>query len=121
MSERNGETAGVRIIAKSDTHVGQSFAVLVQSDTGLITHIGEMAVTVVSVQIIVAAIVRHEEVGPAVIVQVRPDNGETEQVLGIVNARFFRDIGERSVAIVVIQVVRRSFQSGGAALDLNSV
>ena len=57
----------------------------------------------------------------AVIVEVRPDRGEAVALLRIGDAGLLRDIGEGSVAVVVVEIVGRALEAARAALHLDSL
>ncbi len=64
----------------------------------LLRHIGKCPVMVVVIQPVLA-VVRHVDVRPAVVIVVT--HGHAKSPTFVCNARFFRDIGERSVMVVV--------------------
>src|ERR1017187_8188362 len=67
-------------------------------DTGLLRYVSEGAVVVVVVQP-VFAIVRYEDIGPAVVVVVADCNAEAPAVIGHAGRR--SNVGECAVVIVV--------------------
>ena len=86
---RDREPPGVQIIAESHAHICQRLAVFIQSHAGLVTHFGKVAVAIVLVQIILRAIVSHEQFEFSVVVEIRPDGSQAEQFLRIVDAGLF--------------------------------
>ena len=121
MRDRNRESPGVQIVSESHSHIRQGLAVFLQSYARLETHLGKAAISVVSVQIIVRAVIGDEKIGSAVVVEVRPNGRQAQQIRRARDARFLGNVAECAVAVIPIQVVGRSFQSGGPALNFNGV
>ena len=82
-------TAGVQVVPKSHTHIGQDFAVLIQSHTRFETDFGEMRRCRRFDKDNLGAIVGHEKVGLAVVIEIRPDGGEAQQIIRIVTPACF--------------------------------
>jgi hypothetical protein len=69
MGDEDTETAGVEIVAESDTHVGLLDAILADGDAGVVGNVFEMASPVVEVEIIRLAIIGDEEIDMAVLIK----------------------------------------------------
>ena len=65
-------------------------------------------------------IVGHCEIKPPVVIHVHEDGSEPIVALGVRNSRFNADIRERSVAVVVVQVITLAWQPARPAHDLDS-
>ena len=65
-------------------------------------------------------VVGDVDVGPAVIVEVGDGDGECVGADGVPHAAFLRDVGEGAVAVVAVEDVFATLQTGGAAGYLNA-
>ena len=75
----------------------------------LLGHVGEGAVAVVAVELVLA-VVGEKQIFEAVVVVVA--NADADGPAGIPQARFFRHVFERAVAIVLVEPVRRIRRNG---------
>ena len=116
MGDGDAHRAVVQIISDGNTHVRLLEAILADGDTGVEGDLFEVAVAIVAVEVVRLAIVGDEEVELAIVVEVGPDGGETEEVLGIVDAGGFGDLGEGAVAVVAVERVGRTLEAARTAL-----
>src|SRR5258708_1027190 len=121
MGDDNAEAACVKVIAQGHAHVGLFYAILTDGDAGDKRNVLKVARAIVAIEIVRLAVIGDEEVEVAVLVEVGPDSGEAKTILGIGDARGTGNIRERAVAIVVIEIVRRAFETARAALDADAV
>src|ERR1019366_393557 len=111
----------MQIVAEGNTHIGQLEAALTHGYSGEKSHIGEVSIPVVVVEVIRLTVVGDKEIEMTVIVKVRPDGSQSEQPLRVIDPCLFGHIGKRPVMIVAVKIVRGPFQAARAALYVDSV
>src|SRR5258707_14218309 len=97
------------VIAHGDSHAGHLLAIAVIGDTGRNGDLFKRTVAFVAVKIVRVGVVRHEDIGPAVVVKILEDRLEAEIQLTVGYTGLFGDIGESAVAVVVVESVGRAF------------
>src|SRR5215813_6673085 len=88
------------------------------ADSRTVSDIGECAVAIVVIQN-VFSILRDKKIGKSVIVVIAPDATEPETAAG--NTGLFRDIRERSVAIVAVERVANQDAAAVAVTSIHKV
>ena len=76
----------------------------------------ESPVVIVVVEKIRPGIVRHIQIGPAIIIVIAPHHSQSVIFAGVVHARLLRHFLKRPVAAIVVQQVRFARHAPGAAL-----
>src|SRR2546430_17294333 len=94
-------------------------ACALQSGTTTTTEPGfaglhEFSVSQIVIQIISAAVVGHDQIGPAVIVEILPGGREAIEQVAVFHTCLPRDIAECAVTVIVIQAVWSAFQPSRA-------
>ena len=106
MRFENIQAAVQIVIADAHAHAGLLHAVFIQRDAAFEAHLGERAVVIVPEQEAGRGIASHVDVGPAVVIEIGRNRGHAVTAFRLGNARFLADIGERAVAVVVIETRR---------------
>src|SRR5579872_48483 len=119
MREQQIHAPIVHVVAQSHSHVGLFESIFVRSYTRNKRDILEFALAVALVEIVRLPVVSNEKIKLPVVVKIRPDRGQTIATFRIVHSSLFRYVGESPVAIVVIEVVGRSFQSARTTLHID--
>ena len=86
VGDGEADAAVVDVVAEGNAHVGLLEAVFADGDAALEGDVLEVAVAIVVIEVVGLAIVGDEEVELAVVVEVGPDGGEAEEVVGVVDA-----------------------------------
>ena len=107
-------------VSDGNAHAGLGLAVGRVGDAGLDGDVFEGAVLLVLVEGGGGGVVGDVDVGPAIVVEVGDADAEAIGADGVEDARFFGDVGEGAVAIVVVEDVFTTLQAGWAAGDLNA-
>ena len=92
-------------IAGVDAHAGLGSPVRAQRRAGQQARVLERAIVLVDPELVRLAVVRHVEIDPAVAVEVGRRDAERRPEIAR-DARRRRDVGERAVAVVVIEPAR---------------
>src|SRR6266436_6928487 len=121
MGDGDAEAAGVKVVAQGDAHVGLFGAVLADGYAGGVGDVFEMAVAFVSVEIVGLAIVGDKKIEAPVAVEIHPNGGETEAILGIGDSGGFGNIRKSAIAVVVVKVVGRTSKATRATLDVDAL
>ena len=110
----------MQVVAYSDAHVGLRGPVGAERDAGRKSNVGEFAVTVALVQVTGLAVVADQKIELAVVVEVAPDCSQAIAMFGVTDAGTFRDVGEGSVMVVVVEVVGRALEAARSALNVDA-
>ncbi len=102
------------IIRGIEPHAGLLPGVLAQCDTGEQADFLERPVALVMKQQVWRGVVGHEDVGPAVVVEVAEDNAEAV-VARVADPGRLGNVGKRAVAIVAVQHIGLAGQAARAA------
>ena len=94
---------------------GEGLAVLVEADTRGQCHIGECSVVIVAIQEALHGIVGDVDVRPPVAIEIGERHAE-RLALGVGDPGFPGHVGERAVAVVVIQQVSDAREIVGMAV-----
>src|SRR5258708_3815558 len=121
MGDSDAEAAGVKVVAQSDAHVGLFRAILADGYAGGVGDVFKMAVAFVSIEIVGLAVVGDKKIEAPVAVEIHPNGGETEAILGIGDSGGFGNICKSAITVVVVQVVGRTFQATRAALHVDAL
>ena len=103
------------VIRRIDAHP----RLLVTVRTILGAHLGKSALAVVVIQQARRRIIRHIEIETTVLVVIEPHYTQPVIALGI-NAKFFGDIGESAIPVIVIKTVAPALQSARPAIHRNA-
>ena len=109
------EVAVEIVVGGGDSHAGLRLAVGAQGATGFERDVDELAIFLVLVEGAGGGVVGNVDVGPAVVVEIGGEHAKTIGAICAENPRDPRDVGEGSVAVVVIQDVFAAIQSRWAA------
>ena len=109
------------VVAKSHTHVGLLTPSWLTATPAEKCRFGKMSVAVVAVKIISSGIVGNEEIEMSIVVKIGPNRSHPKRIRRIIHPGLLRHIRKRAVAIVVVEVGRRSLQTARTALHIDSV
>src|SRR5207249_10988348 len=86
-------------------------------------HAGVLKCTVmlITIQIIRAGIIRHIEIGPAIVIVVTPLHSQTVIAVGIINPGFPRYFFESAIAAIVKQQIALALHAPRTALNSDSL
>ena len=104
------EQAIVHHVGGIGAHARFGAAVFAEARAGFVGRVAKRAVAVVEIQKIPLRVVGDENVRPSVAIQVRQHHAQAFAV-GVRQAGFFSDVGERAVAVIVIQLRGRARES----------
>src|SRR5208337_702260 len=105
-SHHNVGPAIVIVILKNYAHAGHSPSIFGKRRAGFEPNLGESAVAIVVIQVLLHAIVRYKDVSETVAIVVRESYSQRASLLGR-NAGALAHIGKSSIAVVVIKDVSR--------------
>ncbi len=108
------------IVADADAHAGLLHAVLVQGNAGFETRFGKGAVAIIFEEKAGGGVTGDIDFGPAVVIEIGSHGGHAVAALCLGDAGLLADIGEGTVAIVVIEGGNAGGQAARAAVDRNS-
>ena len=111
----NVEPAVAVVVGHGHAHAGLLVAIFAVGATRDDGNIGERSVVIVVEQDAGLRVHRHINIRPAIVIEIIGDRGNRIARAGLENAGFLRDIGKRSVAVVVIKNVGVAGQSARAA------
>ena len=114
------EPAVAVVVRDGNAHTGLLVAILAVGAAGDHGDIGERAVVIVVKQNAGLGIDGDVNIRPAVVIEIVRDRGDGIARAGFQDAGFLRDIGESSVAVVVIENVGVAGETARAAHDRNS-
>src|SRR6185437_3693158 len=103
------------VISDADSHGRLLASIFAERESRSITHIFKRAVMPVAIQEVRRGIVGHQQVHPAVVIDIHKGSGQTVVAVGIRDARLHADVGKGAIAVVVEQVVALSRQAAGPA------
>src|SRR5205814_7920669 len=103
-----------------DAHAGLFVAVVAVGATGERGNVRECAVVIVLKKHAGLRVDGDVNVGPAVVVEIVGDGGDGIAAARLEDAGFFRDVGERAVAVVAIENVVVAGDAARAAHDGNA-
>ena len=75
-----------------------------------------MTLAVVAVEVVRLSIVGYEQIQVSIVVEVAPQGSQAKEALWICHSGRFRHLSEGSIAVVVIERVRRPLQAARATL-----
>src|SRR6266404_2543211 len=105
------------VIGGGDAHAGLGLAVGAESAARFQGDIDERSVLLVLIQRAGCRIVGNVNVRPAVVVQIGSEHAEAKSAVSLEDAGFFADVGESSIAVVVIKNVLAAVESRRTARD----
>src|SRR5229473_2372588 len=105
------------VIGGGDAHAGLGLAVGAESAARFQGDVYEGAVLFVLIQRAGGGVVGNVNVRPAIVVEISGEHAEAESAVSLEDAGFFADVGEGSVAVVVIENVLAAVESRRAAGD----
>src|ERR1700681_1727835 len=120
MTYRDRKVAVMQVITERHTHVGLLVSILANGYAGAKSNIGEVATSIIFIKKILLAVVGDEKVQRTVVVEIRPNRCQPKKFCRRIQSCLLGNVGERSVVIIVIQDVRRTFQPARAALHVNA-
>src|SRR4030088_1569538 len=103
-------------IAKIHAHRSLFATVSTQCRARKQAYILERSIVIVVVEVIRTGVVRHIQVGPAIVVVVAPNALHAKVVLRIVNAGCFRNVLEGAIAAIAEQEVRLAWKAPRSTL-----
>ena len=103
------------VIGGGDAHAGLWLAVGAERAAGFDGDVGEGAVLFVLIERAGGGIVGDVNVRPAVVIEIGSEDTEAKSAVGFQNAGFFADVGERAIAVVVVENVFSAVESRRAA------
>src|SRR5215469_9672423 len=112
--------SGVVVIAKGNAHRALLGTIGADGGAGLESDVGELAVTIVAIEILRSGVVGHVDVGAAFIVEVGPENTESVITARVVHSSLLRNLGESAVAVVVVQRIACAMESAWTALHVDT-
>ena len=115
------EGAVAIVVADADAHAGLRLAVLAVGAAGADADVRERAVVVVAIERARVRIVRHVDVGPAIVVEVERADAEAVGAAGLEDAGALRDVLEGAVALVAVEHVGAAGQPGRTARDRDAL
>src|SRR5229473_176504 len=121
VGDEEAEAAAMVVIAPVDAHVAELHAFAAEGHAGEHAHVGEAAVVIVVVEIVGNGIVGDEQIGPAIVVVIHPNDSEAVVTDLIVDARLDGNFLEGAVAAIVIEEIAFALQAPGAALHQNAL
>ena len=108
------------VIACGNTHACLGLAVGAESAASFESDVGEGAILFVLIEGAGGGVVGDVNVGPAVVVEIGSKDAKTVSAVGLEDAGFFGDVGERAVTVVVIQDVFSTVEARRAAGNHNA-
>ena len=105
----------VVVVADGHAHVGLLAPRLVQGRARGVADVLERAVAAVAVEVVRRGVVGHEEIEPAVVVEVEEGDAEAVEAGGVGHARPRAHVGERAAAVVAEEVVALALQAARSA------
>ena len=115
--DREARSPGTIDVRCVDAHSGARLAVGAEGHTGLDRDVLERAVPLVAIELVRLRVVRHEEIGPAVLIVIQHRHAERLRA-GVEDAARRRDVLERAVAAVAEQPARVAAVGLGRAVRL---
>ncbi len=109
--------AVVVVVSHRHPHVGLLEAQLVEGRARGVAHVLERAVAPVAIEVVGAGVVGHEQVEPAVVVEVEEGHPEAVEAAGVRHPGLPAHVGEGPVAVVVEEMVGGAPEAPGAAHD----
>ena len=107
----------VVVVADGHAHVGLLEAQLVEGRPRGVADVLEGAVATVAVEVVGTGVVGHEQVEPAVVVEIEEGHPEAEEAARVRHSGLRAHVGEGPVAVVVEQVVGGALEPAGSAHD----
>ena len=122
MADVEIHAAVVAEIGGVGAHAGFGAAIFAEAGARGVADVSECAVAVIEIEKISLRIVGDENVWPAVVIEIGEDDGEAFAVF-VDEAGFGGDVGERAVAIIVIEARRGAGEIVGMAIgtDLRKI
>src|SRR6266436_6761974 len=120
MGHEYGRTSGVLIIAEGNAHVGLFGPILADSYARGIRDLGKGPTAIASQEIILLAVVGYKKIEMSVIVEVFPNDRQSKGIRKVGDSGLLRYIRECAVAVVVVEVIRRTLEPSRPALDIDS-
>ena len=108
------------VVAERQSHAPLLDSVFIYRHAEHESLLGEGAVMVVAIGVVGRCIIGDDEIGPAVVIQVRPHGPESIVSDRVVDFSRDRHVCEGPVAVVAVERVAGSGETAGAALDGNS-
>jgi len=103
------------VIGSGNAHAGLGLTVGAERTTSFDGDVRECAVLFVLIERARGGVVSDVNVRPAIVVEIGGEDTETERAIGFEDAGFFADVGERAVAVIVIENVFSAVEPGRAA------
>src|SRR5205085_1083503 len=98
---------------------GLLLAVLAQSHTALQPFLSKCAVVLIDQEKTGTGVASHEDIGPAVLVEVPGNRRHGETAREPSDARHFADIAERAITVISVQLVEGRLEPARAAVHGN--
>ena len=111
------EEAVAVVVRDRDAHARLQTSVGIVGDAGRVAALFERSVVLVAIEQAGGLVAGDIDVGPAVVIEIGDDHAQAVAAAGRQNAGLFGDVGERAVAVVVVERVVRRGQSARAADD----
>ena len=110
----------MQVIADSEAHAGLLGAILTNGCSRFQADFGELAITLILIEVIRSGIVIDENVLPAGVVEINPGHAQSVIAVGIVDSGTLRDVGKSSIAVVVKKCVAVSGKTAGTTLHVHA-
>src|SRR5580692_10232929 len=120
MSRYYRRTSGVLIIAEGNAHIGLFSPILADSHARGIGDFGKVPIAITSQKIILLAVVGYKKIEMSIIVEIFPNDRQSKRIRKVRDSCLFRYVRECAVAVVVVEVIRRTLEPSRAALDIDS-
>ena len=114
------ESSIVQIVANRDPHRCLLAPVLAQGESGHVADILERAVVAIVIEIVRHRIVRDDQVNPSIVIHVDEHRSKTVIAVRIADTSLRTHVRERTIPIVVEQMITFSFKTTWSAHDVHS-
>ena len=107
------------VVANADAHAGLLHAIVAERNAAHHAFFAKRAVMIVHEQQARGGIAGHEDVGPAIFVEIGGDHGHSVALGGSGDAGLFGHVGECAIAVVAIERMPSRGQSPRTAIHRN--
>src|SRR6266566_276350 len=121
VGRKEAQAAAVVVVAPINAHVAKLHAFAAEGHARDHPDVGEGAVVIVVIEVIWDGVIRHQEVGPAIVVVIHPHDAEAIVADVVVDASFDGNFFKSSVTTIVVKEIAFAFEAPRSALHENAL
>src|SRR5437660_4095839 len=111
VGELDGKTSGAVLVARCHSHPCHFATIAANRRSRHETHICEMPTAIVAIKIVRGRIIGDEQVGPAIVIEITPEDTQTVVAGRVIHPGRLGDISKGAVSIVAMEAVSQTLHA----------